>query len=307
MQKAKLQFSPMAKFQLADKIKNLCLCAVIFTFCFSFFNVSEVNAAELFFEAENREFTQGDDFLVNIFLNTEVESINAAEGKILFTPRLLEIREIRDGNSIVNFWIERPIMEQPGVIVFSGITPGGYQGEKEFLFSVVFRAKTTGRGAIEIREARVLKNDGEGTPVGVKISPFQFSISQEGQAVQPMVEPVKDIHPPGKFKPEIAQSQEIFNGEYSLVFTAQDKESGIDHYEVREGLFDEFHIAKSPYLVQDQSLDKKIYIKAVDKSGNESTEILYPPYWHPWYKNYWILGILIISAIFITYIIRRKF
>ena len=294
MQNSKLQF----------KIQNYFIGVLIAFLLLTF--TRPVFAAELFFEAKNREFTQGEEFLVSIFLNSLEESINAAEGRVLFPENLLEVKEIRDGNSIITFWIERPKIEQLGIIGFSGIIPGGYQETKGFLLSVVFRAKASGNGAIEIRDAKVLLNDGEGTSTDVKISNFQFSIFKEAPISQTPILEIKDTDPPEYFKPEIAQSPEIFDGKYFLVFATQDKGSGIDHYELCEGSKKKCVIAESPYLLQNQKLDQQIFVKAVDKSGNERVIMLPPQKPLPWYKNYAILAILIIIGLFVAGVILRK-
>jgi len=295
MQKSKLQF----------KIKNFYFLTAAFIFVFLVFNSGEVEAAELKLTSQFQEFGVGQQFQVDISLNTENEEINALEGKIVFPSELLELKEIRDGNSIINFWIEKPRAVEAGIIGFSGIIPGGYQETKGFVFSVVFRAKTSGNGAIEIRDAKVLLNDGKGTPVNVKISPFQFSISQEVPSVPPMVEIIKDTDPPEDFKPEIAANHAIFNGKWFLVFATQDKGSGIDHYEICEGKR-KCAIAESPYLLRNQDLDEEIVVKAVDKSGNERVATIPPQKPLPWYKNYFVLAILIIIGLIIIGVILRK-
>ncbi len=294
MQKSKLQLKIQNSLLVASVAFILVLIAV------------PVFAAELFFETKNQEFIQGDDFLASIFLNTEEESINAAEGRIVFPEELLEVKEIRDGNSIINFWIERPKVEQVGIIGFSGIIPGGYQEIKGFVFSVVFRAKASGNGAIEIHDVKVLLNDGEGTPASVKLSPFQFLISQEAPPAPPMVETIKDTDPPEEFKLEIAQSPEMFEGKYFLVFATQDKGSGIDHYEICEGSKKKCVITESPYLLQNQELNQEIFVKAVDKSGNERVVMMPAQKPLPWYQNYWILAILIIIGLVVVGVIFRK-
>lgn len=263
-------------------------------------------SAGLFFETETIEFTQGDEFLASIFLNTEGESINAVEGKVSFPPQLLEMREVRDGNSVVNFWVERPKMGQITNISFSGIIPGGYQRPKGFLFSVVFRAKESGKGAIEIKDARILLNDSDGTKATLKISPLQFSISPSGTLTKRQATSIVDSHPPEDFHADIARDPELFKGQWFIVFATQDKVSGMDHYEVCEGIKTLCIVAESPYLLSNQKLDKKIFVKAVDKSGNEKVDVVYPANWHPWYVNNWIVGILILSILLVP-TIRRKF
>lgn len=301
------------------KIQNFKIFfAIIFTLSFLLFQAREASATELFLEAKSQKIVSGEQFVVNTLLNTPLESINAVEAKISFPKALLELKEIRDGNSIVSFWIGRPKAVGADTIGFSGIIPGGYQETKGFLFSIVFQTKANGNGAIEIRDAKVLLNDGKGTPASLKISPFQFSISQKGLAVQPTAEPVnpvrsetsngvKDIEPPEKFKPEIAQSKEIFDGKYFLVFATQDKGSGIDHYEIKElflGLKGAWNRGESPYQLLDQNLLSIIEVRAVDKVGRERTEKFVPS--RVVYVLVVALVLLALAIIGFVYILLRR-
>ena len=152
------------------KLKTALILAILY---FIFFSVP-VFAAEISFDAKTREVSVGEQFEASIFLNTEGEYINAVEGKVIFPENLLELKEIRDGNSIVNFWIERPKIKSDNQITFSGIIPGGYIGKKGLIFSAIFQSKNEGKGTIEIREAKTLLNDGKGTQASLSISNLQF-------------------------------------------------------------------------------------------------------------------------------------
>jgi len=91
-----------------------------------------VEAAQLGITSQVREIGAGQQFQVDLILDTENEEVNAVEGKILFLADLLELKEIRDGDSIINFWVERPVRvvscSASCELVFSGIIPGGFQG-----------------------------------------------------------------------------------------------------------------------------------------------------------------------------------
>ncbi len=289
---------------------------------------SVVDAAQLNLTSQTQEIYIGQPFQVNLTLDTENEEINAIGGKIVF-PSELELKEIRDGGSIVNFWIEEPNLKSKSYILYSGITPGGFIGGEGFIFSMVFVAKNAASGTIDIQDAQALLNDGKGMPAKLKISPLQFSISQEVSVAPPIVETLKDTEPPEEFKPEIAQSPEIFDGKYFLVFATQDKRSGIDHYEIYEDLGfriqdlgkmikqilypksyiqNYWNVAESPYLLKDQKLRSFIYVKAVDKAGNERIEVVEPHYPLKWYERplVWIMIILIgIILYIILYLIRK--
>ncbi|MBM2818063.1 MAG: hypothetical protein HW401_653 [Parcubacteria group bacterium] len=263
-------------------------------------------AAEIFIKSETQEIKAGEHFEVVLSIDTENEDINAVEGVIMFPPESLELKEIKDGGSIINLWVERPKMETNGMIVFSGIIPGGYKNEKGSIMSLIFEAKREGSGSINISNASVLKNDGKGTETKTKISDLEFKILKSEIEISPAESETSiDTNPPESFKPEIARSSDIFDGKWFVVFATQDKGSGIGHYEISEGAGGKFAIAESPHLLKNQKLNRKIAIKSVDKNGNERVEIIYPLNWSPWYENYWIIGIIVLG-ILIGWIIRVK-
>lgn len=293
----------MIKSSANSKFQILYFIFVLFIVSFALMPTL-ASAAEIYFKAKTTNIISGQQFQIDVLMNTENKAINAIEGKILFPGDLLELKEIQDGNSIINFWIERPLaLDKTGAeIVFSGITPGGYIGEKGLIFSAVFQTKKQGRGVIEIHDAKSLLNDGKGTETSLKISNFQFSISEQIPNFNFQIPDSKiDIDPPELFIPKIASDPALFNEKWFLVFATQDKGSGIDYYEVREGR-GKFIRAESPYLLQNQDLNKKITVKAIDKSGNERIAVLPALHPSPWYKNY---SILIILIIIVAYIIRR--
>ncbi len=253
-------------------------------------------AAEISIESKTQTIAVGQQFQVDILLNTENEEINAIEGKVIFPEDLLELKEIRDGNSIVNFWIERPKINSNNQIIFSGIIPGGYIGEKGLIFSAIFQAKDKKEGLIEIQEAKTLLNDGKGTEAKLKIFNFQFSIFKQPSIPQTPISEIKDTEPPEDFEPQVASDPTMFDGKCFLVFATQDKGSGIDHYEVCEGKR-KCIAAESPHLLKNQSLDEEIIVKAIDKSGNERAVTLpaqKPAVWYKKYKNYLTLAIIIL-------------
>ncbi len=273
------------------------------------FMAAPVFAAEIFYDFEIKEIKVGTEFEIGIFLNTEKENINALEGIVRFPAELLEFKKIRDGNSIINFWIERPRERQgtgdkeQGEVVFSGITPGGYTGTKGLLFSLVFQAKKEGQGTLGIQQAKALLNDGQGTQTQLRVSDFQFSISEQIPGSLSLVPGLKDTEPPESFMPEIASDPDAFEGKRFLVFATQDKGSGISYYEVKETrqrilVFSKWVEAESPYILQDQELRSYVFVKAIDKDGNARIEKISPKNPLRWYENYenWIIVIVGLAA-----------
>jgi len=114
-----------------------------------------------------------------------------------------------------------------------------------------------------------------------------------------------DTTKPEVFKPEIGKDSSVFEGKYFLSFSTNDKLSGIDHYELmetRNKKQETWKRAKSPYVLEDQSLRSKIFVKAVDKAGNEQISKISPP---PKPFPYWIIIPILIGLIIIWWIIRR--
>lgn len=278
---------------------------------FMLFFAIPVFAAEIYFDTKTQEIKVNQLFEVVIFINTDEESINAVEGKIVFPEKLLKLKEIRDGNSIINFWIERPRAKN-GEILFSGIIPGGYMDKKGLIFSIIFQAIQEGRGSIEIRDIKALLNDGKGTKADTTISNSQFAISGQEPASRPAVFEKKDIDMPETFEPTVASDPAIFDGKYFLVFATQDKASGIDFYEVKEsrqGLFSIFKSwmpVESPFVLNDQELRSFIFVKAIDKAGNKRIAVVEPRYPIKWYYEAWWIWIIIILAIIFTLIFIKR-
>jgi hypothetical protein len=208
------------------------------------------------------------EFVMPIYLDTEGESINAFEVRLKFSSNLI-FRDYLEKDSIVSYWIEKPQIQENN-LVFSGIIPGGYIGKKGLLVNLVFEAKSESQSSIEILpSSQVLLNDGFGTKADLKIEKYEFLVkpSEKKEIV------IKDNYPPESFKIYLQRNKEIFDGKYYIIFDAKDKQSGIAYYEVKEGKYD-FEKAKSPYVLKDQSLRSYIYVKAVDRAGNERIEVL---------------------------------
>lgn len=110
---------------------------------------------------------------------------------------------------------------------------------------------------------------------------------------------------PSPFELEIGKDPTLFEGRYFLSFAATDKTSGLDHYEISEtkrGREDVWKIGTSPYLLEDQSLESIIRVRALDKAGNEQVAEFFPPEKPPFFQ----MAILIVVGVvgFLWWIVR---
>ena len=263
----------------------------------------------------------GSIFEAGVFVRTEGQIVNAIEGRITFPSDLLQLKEIREGNSVLSLWIQRPEADghtqEPGEIFFSGLVPGGFTGEDGYLFSLFFEAVLPGEARIATDSEQILLADGKGSKTVVKRSPLVFDITRETKAVNELAS-LEDSIPPEPFSLTIGRDPSIFGGKWFVAFAAQDKGFGIASYAIHESPRIQARIeakdwikAESPYLLQDQSLRSYIYVKAVDKAGNERIETLEPQKPKKWYESYavWIIiiGIVVLAGLFGRVLWRRRY
>lgn len=291
---------------------------IFFTVFFLFLFFSPASAADFYFSSNGNPVNVNDEFIVTAKISS-AKKINAVSGKIIYPENFLELKEILTGESVINFWLEEPLDNDGQEIKFSGITPGGFSGENT-LFLLVFQAKNDGLAEVKFSQTEALINDGFGTPDPSSGASFTRQIFLPGEGVQPAKFEMTDVVKPEPFSVEIVHSPEIFNDRYAAVFEAEDKGVGIDRYEILEEkkykLFflkiktGSWRIAQSPALLNDQKLKSDVYIKAVDKNGNEAIAGVPASNAIYWYENRLIWGIIILLvilvALFVLYAKKKK-
>lgn len=250
---------------------------------------------------ENKIVGKGEFVKVPIYIDTQFEEVNTVEVRVRFSDNLI-FRDYLDRESIISLWIEKPHLikatdlqsdirhsqTKVNEVIFSGIIAGGFNGKEFNLVELIFEAKESGLSWIEInKNSQVLLNDGLGTKAKVLALDGNFEVSSMKKEKKIEIE---DKNPPQNFKIYLAKDKNLFNGKYFITFNAVDKESGIAYYEIYEKpsfvaqifgakiSLDNTQLKKveSPYVLEDQSLRSFIFVKAVDKAGNERIEVLKP-------------------------------
>lgn len=247
---------------------------LVLIFVITLFSAETALAGELNLRPPSERIVDGQEFLVSLYYDTGNDLINALEGRISYPDHLIELIDIREGNSVINFWVESPRVSEVGDIVFSGITPGGFRGGELLIFTMRFLAKEVGSGTLNLEDIRAFLNDGSASGASVSTKTLDLAILPAGGDEKQEI--LIDREPPEDFLPMIGRDDSLYGGKYFLVFHTQDKQSGIKAYYVKEGFFGKYREARSPYLLDSQSLNKRIYVKAVDLAGNERVSVIYP-------------------------------
>lgn len=300
-------------------MKKIIFLLSIFCFLIS----GSVLAAEIYLESSQSEYAPNEIFSVEIRLNvTPPENVTAIEGYLKFDNQSLKAIDFLTGNSILMF-IETPKINQAqGIVSFSGIIPGGYTGRlpgdpgaSNLLGKITFQIQKTINPQTSIHfldNSRVLLDEGKEAKTNLVFKPLEIKISSQEVVFNPLneLEKIKegDKIPPEEFKPKIVK----IDDQYFLVFNTQDKQSGIDHYEIRffkSNILGQLHQisltekAINPCPLNISEIKNIIEVKAIDKAGNERIATLYPQIQIKWYQNYLIWGIIILIIIFFACLI----
>lgn len=153
---------------------------IIFCTLFIFGLVNSVEAAKLYFIAQENSFSVGDEFYVDLKVNTESVDINATEAKVIFQNNILELLSVEKDTSIFNFWLEGPnISNENGEMAFIGGAPKGISGSALHVIRLNFKAKGSGTAEISVADAMITASDGKGTNVLSTIEGISIGVGIE--------------------------------------------------------------------------------------------------------------------------------
>jgi hypothetical protein len=271
------------------------------------FGVKNVNAASFSLIGDKEKVSVGESIQVDLFVDSGNVSINTLGGSVVFDPTLLQVEKIINGNSIITFWVESPKENNTtGIIDFSGIIPGGIVNAKGYVFSILFSAKQTGQTPVTVSSPIVLQNDGTGNSLPVSSKEFQMNISGDKDA---SIQDYKttDTISPEKFTIIRTRDNALFDNKWFVVYSTQDKGSGISHYDVCEFLFRKCKTINSPYELENQSNWYRIYVKAYDNNNNVQYAFLFSKNVKITLASVLLLGILITVYVYFFKKKRKTF
>jgi hypothetical protein len=258
-------------------------------------------------------------YKIDVLLDPGTNNLNAIEGDFTVRGEGASKVKVGDGNSIVSLWTERPhLISEGGTvrITWSGIIPGGfegvvsanYRGARPGLLFSIFVPPSSDTLIVETSSLHAYENDGKATPVEMPLARIRFSPpSASGSLVEPV-----DTFPPEPFSVVAARDPSLYGNRWFAVFRAEDRGSGIDHYEMREigEATGSWHTVESPALLPDQSRTHAFEIRAVDRAGNIRVERLDPDPAYAHTFAVWQMSILIVvvlALIFFSFqIVRRR-
>lgn len=116
---------------------------------------------------------------------------------------------------------------------------------------------------------------------------------------------MKDVTPPAAFTPLFGKSTEAYQGRTFVSFATTDATSGIDRYEVSEGLTGAWEVVASPYVLSGRDNISQIRVRAYDKAGNVREVSVDLPE-NRQTGNWWGIGIAVALLIVVILVMKLR-
>lgn len=291
-------------------------------------------AATLFLDPQETSLLRGETMIMSLRLDVDEETdecVNLVDATITY-PDAINAVDTSVGDSILQMWIERPTIDAANNrITLAGGIPNGYCGRipgdpalTNVIAEVVFRYTeaplASGSSTVAVAlapQTTAYLNDGAGTVAPLQLFGADVTLLADATttASDPWTEAVTaDDIPPRPFSIALERDESMFAGNYYIVFSTTDKETGIAQYEVMEeplseqslfqfgGVNAPWQEARSPYELQDQTLNSTIRVRATDKAGNEYIATLVPDpslrttVWTIWHWIALVAGLVLLGA-----------
>ncbi len=144
-----------------------------------------VSAAEMSFSPATGSFDSGKEFSVKVLVNPGVDSVNAADGQILFDKDVLSVSSVTKDGSAFSLWTADPAFSNSaGTIDFSGGTPTAFS-KSGTVITIKFKGKKVGDAKLSFAKGSVLAADGKGTNVYTKGGEATYAIKEAAAAPPP--------------------------------------------------------------------------------------------------------------------------
>jgi len=109
-------------------------------------------------------FKLGDQFNVDVKIDSADVGINAAQATIKFSPAVLEVVEVDKTSSVFNFWIQDVKYDNTlGEISFIGGSSSGLIGKTLQVVRLIVKAKGLGQSDFVFTDGAITASDGSGT------------------------------------------------------------------------------------------------------------------------------------------------
>jgi len=158
--------------------KNIFIsCLLIFLL----WRVSVASAATVNVVLVNDTFAIGDKFGIDIQVDSEGDSINAAQATVQFPKDILQAESVSKDSSVFPFWVQEPTIDKTNAnVTFMGGSTSGFSGKSLQVVHINFVVIGAGIGDIVINDAAVTASDGLGTNVLKAVRGATINVPSKG-------------------------------------------------------------------------------------------------------------------------------
>jgi hypothetical protein len=252
---------------MKNNFKKIIILSVL---VFTFFVSGKVEASSLLLKPSNTMMGIGEQFYVDVMLDTGGKRVNGIEGSIKFPPENISFIRAEEGASMISLWVEKPALEGDS-IHFAGVIPNGFDGVIDpfnpkvklpgLIIRLVFEGKKEGDPIISSSQFYTTLNDGLGTMDNIAQSDTKLFIQNISN---PIIYKTKNDTSP-ELKAYVTRDPNLFDNKYVLVFDAKDNKTGIKEVLIKEGR-GQWKKIESPYLLEDQTRHSIITLQATNYS-----------------------------------------
>jgi len=195
-------------------MKKIFFLLIISLLYFGIVSDAQAIGASLYLSPSTGTYTVGNNFSVQVRVNTGGVAINAIDGTLVFNPDKLEVRSVSKSDSILSLWVQEPNFSNSlGTVTFAGGKPTpGYTGASGIIITITFRAKTATfeTATVSFGGGSVLADDGKGTNVLTNMGSGVYKlIAREITPIPPTEEVPEEYVPTG-----VPAAPEVFSSSH---------------------------------------------------------------------------------------------
>lgn len=162
---------------------------LVVLFSFFVFFPDNAKAATLYFVPESQNLNINGELKVDLKIDTQDASINAAQVTVKFSPAFVKFVDFDKSASVFNFWLEEPIASNDnGTVSFIAGTAKGISGGALQVISLRFKVIGSGATQITAADAAVTASDGSGANILSNVKTANVGIGVSVGAPTPTAE-----------------------------------------------------------------------------------------------------------------------
>jgi len=140
--------------------------------------VQITHAATLSFVSSANTASIGKTVTVSVRIDSQGQSVNAAQGTIVYPAGILQVVSINHSNSVFNIWGQEPAVNtSTGAISFLGGGTNSFTGTSLYILDVTFMVKGAGLATLDFANAGVTAGDGTGANILTGTNPLSITVS----------------------------------------------------------------------------------------------------------------------------------